>query len=125
VEGGLAIVWVRHLEREEMQQKHSGLGIVSFISSLISGALLFVIIAIAGVMEVSNPDGVDEESPVVIFLGLCMFAFLFAALVAMVLGIGALFQRDRNKIFAVLGAVFSACAFFGTLLLILIGLVIE
>jgi hypothetical protein len=105
-----------------MEPKHSGLGIASFISSIFSGIFLFLIFVVAGVMEASTSGGLDEESPAAIVIGLCMFAFLFVALVALGLGIGGLIQKDRNKLFAVLGTVFSACAFLGTLALVLIGL---
>ena len=105
-----------------MEQKHSGLGIASFISSVISGILLFLIIVVASVMEASTPGGMDEESPAVIVVGLCVYAFLFVALIALGLGIGGLIQKDRKKLFALLGTVFSACVFLGTLFLVLIGL---
>jgi len=105
-----------------MEQKHSGLGIASFISSINSGISLFLIFVVAGVMETSSPGGMDEESPAAIVAGLGMLAFLFVALIALGLGIAGIIQKDRKKLFAVLGTVFSACAFLGTLFLVLIGL---
>jgi hypothetical protein len=108
-----------------MNQKHSGLGIASFVTSIVSSVSLFLTFLVAGVLEVSTPGGLDEESAAAIVVGLCMFAFLFVALVSLGLGIGGLIQKDRTKLFAVLGTVFSACAFFGTIVLVLIGLAIE
>ena len=104
-----------------MEQKHSGFGIASFVSSIVSGIFLFLIFVIAGVMEESTPGGINEESSAAMAIGLCLLAFLFVAFVALGLGIGGLIQKDRKKLFAVLGTVFSACAFLGTLLLLLIG----
>ena len=105
-----------------MEQKHSGLGIASFITSIFSGICLFLTFVAAGVMEASTPGGIDETSPLAVFVGLCMFAFLFIALVALGLGIAGIVQRDRIKLFAWLGTIFSACSLLGTISLILIGL---
>ena len=49
-------------------------------------------------------------------------AFLGASLVALGLGIGGLIQKDRKKIFAILGTVFAAITFLGTILLMMVGL---
>ena len=108
-----------------MEQKHSGLGIASFISSVIAGIFLFVIFVIAGVMEASTPGGIDETSPAAVFIGLSMFGFLFVALVALGLGIAGLVQKNRIKLFALLGTIFSACSLLGTVSLILFGMAIS
>jgi hypothetical protein len=104
------------------EQKHSGIGIASFITSIVSGILIFLLIVIAGVMEASTPGGMDEESASAVVVGLFLFAFLGLALVALALGIGGLFQKERKKIFAILGAVFSAVALLATIFIILLGL---
>ena len=104
--------------------KHSGLGITSFISSLVSGVLIFLLIALAGVMEATTPGGINEESASAILVGLFLFAFLFVALVALGLGIGGLLQKDRKKVFAVLGTVFSSVTIVGTLFVMMVGLAI-
>ena len=105
------------------EQKHSGLGVASFITSLVSGILLFLLIVIAGVIEASTPGGMDEKSAAAVIVGLFLFAFLGAAFVALGLGIGGLLQKDRKKIFAILGAVFSAAASLGTIFIMMLGLV--
>ena len=79
-------------------QKHSGLGIASFITSIVSGILIFLVIVIAGVMEASSPGGMDEESTSAVMVGLFLFAFLGAALIALGLGIAGLLQKERKKI---------------------------
>ena len=103
-------------------RKNSGLGIASFITSIFSGVLIFVVFVIAGVMEASSPGGIDEKSVSAIVVGLFMFGFLFVALVALGLGIVGLLQKDRKKLFAVLGIVFSSVTLVGTILLMLIGM---
>lgn len=108
-----------------MELKHSGLGITSFALSILVGFLLFAAIAVAGVMESSRPGGLDEESPVAVVMGLGIIALLGLNLVAFGIGIGALFQRDRKKIFAILGTVFSSLIFLGCIALFVVGSMME
>ena len=89
------------------EQKHSGLGIASFTTSVVSGILMFLLLLIAGVMEASTPGGMDENSAGAMMVGFFLLAFLGAALVALGLGIGGLIQKDRKKIYAILGTVFA------------------
>jgi uncharacterized membrane protein len=104
------------------EQKHSGLGIVSFITSIVSGILIFLLIVIAGVMEVSTPGGMDERSAGAMMVGLFLFVFLGASLVALGLGIAGLLQKDRKKIFAILGTIFSAVTIVGMIFIVMLGL---
>jgi len=104
------------------EQKHSGLGIASFITSIVSGILIFLLIVIAGVMVTSTPGGMNEESAGAMMVGLFLFAFLGAALVALGLGIGGLIQKERKKILAMLGTVFAAVSIVGTIFIVMFGL---
>lgn len=106
-------------------QRHSSLGIASFITSIASGFLIFFAFVIAGVMSMSSPEVMDEESASAIILGLCLFGSLLVSLVALGLGISGLLQKDRRQIFAVLGTVFSVVMIAGTFLLVLLGLAME
>lgn len=105
-----------------MEVKHSGVGIASFVTSIVAGVLIFLLVIIAGVLEVSTPGGMDEESIAAVLIGLFLFAFLGAELVALGLGVGGLIQKDRKKIFAILGVVFSATALLITLFILFLGL---
>jgi heme/copper-type cytochrome/quinol oxidase subunit 3 len=105
-------------------QKHSGLGIASFVMSVIAGIITFGLIVAATVVEMSSPDGMDEESMEAVLLGLSLIATLFVLLVSLGLGICGLFQSGK-KVFAILGVVFSACILFGTLGLMLIGMRVQ
>lgn len=105
-----------------MEVKHSGVGIASFVTSIVAGVLIFLLVIIAGVLEVSTPGGMDEESIAAVLIGLFLFAFLGAELVALGLGIGGLIQKDRKKTFAILGVVFSATALLITLFMLFLGL---
>ncbi len=103
-------------------QKHSILGIASFITSIASGLFLFLLLVIAGVMDASTLGGIDEKSAGAVVVGSFLFALLLASLVALGLGIGGLIQKERKKIFAILGTVFSAAAFVGTIFILMLGI---
>lgn len=102
-------------------QLHSRLGIASFITSLASGVVIFLIMVIAGVMSAS-PGGMNEQSAGAITIGLFLFGFLFVSLVALVLGIFGLCQKDRKKIFAILGTTFSSVTIVGVIFIMALGL---
>ena len=104
------------------KRKHSGLGIAAFITSITSGLLMFMLIVVAGVIEVTTSGGMDERSASAVIIGLLLFLFLFITLVALGLGISGLVQKDRKKIFAILGTIFSSMTMLGTLALLMIGL---
>ena len=103
------------------EKKHSGLGIASFIISIISGILVLFLLVIAGVMEVSTPGGIDENSAGAIILGMFLIALMFVSLVALGLGIGGLLHKERKRIFAILGTVFSLVTIIGTIPLMILG----
>ncbi len=103
--------------------KHSGVGIASFIVSIIGSLLMFLLFVIAGAIQLSTPGGVDENSPAAMVIGLMLFLLMFALLVALGLGIGALCQSDRKRLFGVLGTIFSAVSLLLTLILLAVGLV--
>lgn len=112
-------------EPDEAPRKHSGLGIASFVLAISVLVLTFVLVVIAGVMEASTPGGMDEESPELIVVGLAIIGMVVLNVVAFGLGIGGMFQKDRKKLYAVLGMSFATLTVIGTIALILFGLSIE
>jgi len=102
--------------------RHSGLGIASFVVSCVSGLLILILLVVAGVVEMSTPDGMTEESPIAIAIGLLLFLFVFLTLIGLGLGIAGLFQSERKKVFAVLGTIFGGLTLLGTSAIMLIGL---
>ena len=105
--------------------KHSGLGIAAFILSILSTLLIFALVTIAGVLEATTPGGIDETSLEAIIVGMLIFAFIGLALVGLGLGIGGLVQKQRKKIFAILGTIFSSVTILATLALIAYGTTID
>lgn len=102
--------------------KHSRLGIVSFVMGLVIGLGEFAMIIIAGVMEVTTPGGVDEQSPQVMMLGLVIIAGMLGALVGAVLGIIGLTERNRYKAYPVVGLAFNGLILLGVIALMAIGM---
>lgn len=102
--------------------KHSGFGIASFVVVLAAGTLEFVLVVIAGILETTTPGGIDDDSPITILLGVAMIGGLFLDLLGIVLGTVGLCQRQRKKIFAVLGVVIGSLVFVGLLFVIVLGL---
>lgn len=100
---------------------HSGVGIASFVISLIAALCLFAVVVIAGILQTSMSEGAREEAGVYLVVGLLVMLFLLLSLVALCLGIAGLLQRRRNRVFAVLGTVFSAGAILGTVGLMILG----
>jgi hypothetical protein len=108
-----------------VDQRHSGMGIASFVISLVMGVVLFLLIAAAGVAEVSIPGGLPEDSPWTVLLGLAILACLVVTLAGLGLGIAGLAQRNRARVLSVLGTVFNSAIILGTVLLIVIGTLIR
>jgi hypothetical protein len=104
-----------------MQHRHSGLGIAAFILSLCGGILLFLLIVVAGYAEMTTPGGLDESAPATVLLGLALLGAGLMEVVALALGIAGVLQRDRRKVFAILGMVFSAGTLLGTAGLMVLG----
>ncbi|HVW38465.1 MAG TPA: hypothetical protein VHB99_14215 [Pirellulales bacterium] len=103
---------------------HSGLGIASCIIGGLAGLIEVAIVTIAGMIEVSAPGGMDENSPEAIMIGLGLFAGLGIAMLGIGLGIGGLIQR-RKKLFAVFGILISLFVTCGVAGLFVLGLMAE
>lgn len=101
--------------------KHSGLGIASFILSVAVGIFDFVLVAFAGLVEASTPGGMDEESVIAILIGIFILGGLAANLAGTGLGVAGLVQRDRRKVFSVLGLAFNVAIVFGIIGLMILG----
>lgn len=103
--------------------RHSGIGIASFVIALLCGVASFVTIGIAGVMETSQPGGMDPESPATVLVGLAIIACGMGFALGLVLGIVGLCLPNTNRLFAGLGVGFNVVAMLGLGMLMLIGLV--
>jgi hypothetical protein len=100
----------------------SGLGIASLILSIVSGLGLFLLLAVAGIVETSTPGGMDENSPEAVLIGLFLIGFVFSSLLALGLGIGGLVQQNRRKAMAVVGTVLASVSLIGITFIMMLGI---
>jgi hypothetical protein len=108
-----------------MDGKHSGMGIASFLVSLVIGVGVFFIILIAGVVKATNPESLPDESIGTALIGLFVIACLFVNLIGIGLGIAGLVQKNRKRIFSVLGTIINGIVLLGVGSLILIGIMAK
>ena len=108
-----------------MEYRHSGIGVASFVISIVMALTGFGLIAIAGVIEVTTPGGMDESSAIAVVIGLSIFGCILVDLVALGLGIGGLIQKNRSKIFSILGTIFSALTIIGIIFVMVMGSIME
>jgi len=108
-----------------MDQKHSGMGIASFIISLVIGVGVLLAIVIAGVIKVANPESLQDESIGTALIGLFVIACLFINLIGIGLGIAGLVQKNRKRIFSILGTIINGVVLIGIGSLILIGIMAK
>lgn len=104
-----------------MESTHSGIGIASFIIGALCGVLMMVLFVLAGMLALASPEGIDEQAPEVIALGFAIIFCGLGVLTALGLGIAALCQTARKKLFGILGLAFSATTLAITLALLAVG----
>ena len=99
---------------------HSGLGIASFVASLLGG-FAGVAVIVASVLMISEDVGaLPENDPGLILVGLGAIGCGGLILISIILGLAAMFQANCRKLFAILGLIFSGMvclAFVGLLIL--------
>ncbi len=102
------------------EMKHSGLGIASFVIAVTVGLLEFVLVAIAGVLEVTTRVGLTKIHP-----GCCAGALFAGRPFRHHVGDWARYRRTvpalPKKTFAVLGVAIGAVVLFGVLLVMAVG----
>ena len=86
---------------------------------------MFGLFVIAGIMESTTPGGIDERSASAIIIGLLIIAMLTLDLVAVGLGAAGILQKERKRLFAVLGTIFASVTLACTILLMIVGLVMK
>lgn len=100
---------------------HSKLGIVSFFMGIVIGIGEFALVVIAGIMSVTEPGGVDANAPQMIILGLFLIAGMLAALAGVVLAIVGLVERNRYRVFPMLGLAVNGLIVLGVIGLMVVG----
>jgi len=123
--------------------KHSGLGITSFVMSLLSvlAIVIGIIIVFSSVFSMDESDLLMLQDPTavedmlltgdsipsyfisVIVGGVLMMASAGLAFIGLILGFIGLFIKQRRKVFSILGTIFNGLIFVGGILFILISFI--
>ena len=104
------------------QPKHSGVGIGSFVISILNSGLILILIIIAGVMV---EEGVSEDDAEMQVVGIFFLGSILLALIGVVLGIITCFQKDKKKVLGIIGLVLNALTVVGVIILMVIGFVAD
>ncbi|HIW33536.1 MAG TPA: tetraspanin family protein [Candidatus Paenibacillus intestinavium] len=126
--------------------KHSGLGITSFIFSLVSILVIVIglIVMFSGISSLSltdlelmsdptyienlilNSDGGFPPSFVGIIVGvLLMFSSGFFGFIGLIFGVISLFMKNRRKIFGILGTIFNGLLVVGGFIFFVFSIVVS
>lgn len=89
------------------KKKHSGFGIASFILSVIVPILLFITIYSIVLLENLKRGVINEGNEFTTTMRVIAFILFITAFIAAGLGVAGLTQKERKKIFAVIGTFFS------------------
>lgn len=102
-----------------IQLKHSGLGIASFVISLLNGPLMLGLVIAAGAMV---EGGMSENEPGMAVVGLVLIGSIVMSVIGLVLGIVACVQKDRKKLFGIIGLIINGLTVLGIGLIMIIGI---
>ena len=104
------------------QPKHSGVGIGSFVISILNGVLMLILIILATVMV---EDGVSEDDAEMQVVGIFFLGSMLLAVIGGVLGIITCFQKDKKKALGIIGLVLNVLTIFGVVILMAIGFIAD
>lgn len=102
-------------------EKHSGVGVASFVTSIIGITGIIFMYVLAAYMHVASGGAIDEASSGAMVTGLFIMLFFVILLVSVGLGIAGLVQKNTKKIFPLLGTIFSSVVFLITFIIMIIG----
>ena len=105
--------------------KHSRFGIASFILALAMGLCLLLAFGLVGMYYMESDGVIDEESPLLVVVGLLFVGACLGNVLALALGVAGLIEKRRKRTFSVLGTVFSALGLLFVVLLVVASVMLE
>lgn len=133
----------QYAAQQPQKLKHSGVGISSFVLALvavITGIICIVLVTVgtytllednsanldqltdsAAVTEMITSGELGSGMTSLLIGSLLMFLSIGLAFIGVILGIIAVVQKNRKKVFSVLGLVFNGVIVFGFIILMLLG----
>ncbi|MCK5306402.1 MAG: hypothetical protein KAJ66_04645 [Candidatus Omnitrophica bacterium] len=103
--------------------KHSGFGISSFVISLVIGVGEIFVIGIAAFLGAQGQ--MSEENTAMMVVGLAIMAGLMINLAGVGLAIAGICQKNKKKMFSILGLIFNGVLILGIVGLIIIGMMVS
>ena len=91
----------------ETKSRHSGLGVASFILFIAVFLALIILYTVLATTHASNPQLLEQESIGMALVGFVIMGSSLLVLVGVGLGIAGIFQKEKRKVFSVLGLVFN------------------
>ena len=89
------------------KSRHSGLGIASFILSIVAFFTQIFVYTVYTIKQFSDPQWLEQESIGSTLIGFLMIVSIFIVLVGFGLGIAGIIQKEKRKVFSVLGVVLN------------------
>lgn len=97
---------------ESLPLQRSDLGIASFAQAIVFAAMVILSFSIAVIAAWGDPEAMDSNSAVTILMGLTMIGGMGVGLSGLGLGIAALFQKGRQRTWAIVGALLNGLGLF-------------
>lgn len=108
-------------ETLSISNKHSKMGIASFVISLLQGLITIATIVMAGVVTTWGPQ--SEHQTAFMIIGLIIFGGIFVHITGVGLGIAGICQRNTKKVLSILGLIFNIGAVLVVLFIMGIGVI--
>ena len=97
---------------------HKGLGIASFVITLVTTVILFLDFGIGGYLGVTHQGSAGAN----VIIGLVLFLGWFLDLIALIFGVIGLFDNSSKKAFPIAGVLIAVLGFGFSQALMLVGL---
>jgi len=91
----------------QVKSQNSGLGISSFILSIVAFFMQIFVYIFITIKQFSDPQWLEQKSIGTALIGLLMIGSIFIVLVGIGLGIAGVLQKEKRKTFSILGLVFN------------------
>jgi hypothetical protein len=102
-------------------RKHKGLGIASFVITVVSFVLVLLAVVIAGVVTMAHKATPEINT----IIGLFLFIVWLLDLIGIGLGIAGALDRTSKKVFPILGIVIGAAVLLGSAAIVAIGFAVR
>lgn len=91
----------------DREPRHSGLGLASFVTSIVGVFLLVATFIATLFINLMTPGGTKPDSPESTILNILFFSILGVLVIALALGICGVMQKDRKAGWAIAGTIIS------------------